>query len=354
MFWKLSGICGICPEAVMWWGQSTFCHNWGLLFRMAQERQTRLSMTEGWQKLCWPCCLGLEMLFWRPRRNWRRRSGQWRMARGQFTFLLKSWHWKPRQLVLNLHLHPLLFFLQFRLKVASMLSWIKVCVGQGRWLKVRQVTTGSWKFNSELQKLTGMADSYDSWLNNSIFHKWHSATSRINAPILHICRAVCHELHRRGVPQLMSLGVGPTAALEAVGGTPSRWLRARQKMKYTAKDRTKSSSHWTILNLNILEKMMWKGMICGHGLECSYCRELGYRKVRWNCRIFACRASLRMCVWIPVHQEEFTTPAEEKQINSLYTVACWRITGSFCNSQRAWACPELSAYSKHQFQMFWR
>lgn len=30
---------------------------------------------------------------------------------------------------------------------------------------------------------------------------------------------------------------------------------------------------------------MWKGMICGHGLECSYCRELGYRKVRWNCRI---------------------------------------------------------------------
>lgn len=108
MFWKLSGICGICPEAVMWWRQSTFCHDWGLLFRMAQERQTRLSMTEGWQKLCWPCCLGLEMLFWRPRRNWRRRSGQWRMARGQFTFLLKSWHWKPRQLVLNLH--PLLFF----------------------------------------------------------------------------------------------------------------------------------------------------------------------------------------------------------------------------------------------------
>jgi len=55
----------------------------------------------------------------------------------------------------------------------------------------------------------------------------------------------------------MSLGVGPTAALEAVGGTPSRWLRARQKMKYTAK-------------------------------------------------------------------EEFTTPAEEKQINSLYTDLCSR------------------------------
>ena len=35
---------------------------------------------------------------------------------------------------------------------------------------------------------------------------------------------------------------------------------------------------------------------------------------------FACRASL--C--LPA-QEEFTTPAEEKQINSLYTVA-WQIT----------------------------
>lgn len=35
----------------------------------------------------------------------------------------------------------------------------------------------------------------------------------------------------------MSLGIGPTAALEAVGGSPSRWLRVRQKMKYTAKDR---------------------------------------------------------------------------------------------------------------------
>lgn len=55
----------------------------------------------------------------------------------------------------------------------------------------------------------------------------------------------------------MSLGIGPTAALEAVGGSPSRWLRVRQKMKYTAK-------------------------------------------------------------------EEFTTPAEEKQINSLYGDLCSR------------------------------
>eukprot|EP00434_Breviolum_minutum_P006116 symbB.v1.2.005390.t1/scaffold316.1/size230253/5 len=58
-------------------------------------------------------------------------------------------------------------------------------------------------------------------------------------------------------PPRMSLGIGPTAALEAVGGSPSRWLRVRQKMKYTAK-------------------------------------------------------------------EEFTTPAEEKQINSLYGDLCSR------------------------------
>ena len=55
------------------------------------------------------------------------------------------------------------------------------------------------------------------------------------------------EFWSRGPPRLMSLGIGPTAALEAVSGSPSRWLRVRQKMKYTAKDRTEvMSAPWSM------------------------------------------------------------------------------------------------------------